>query len=261
MKLHDLFPGDSYTSPATTPGLLARMFPSVAFYPAMFGIVWQAARRVQQGNYDGATWAKDSDNVLRLFERLGTRFIVEGMEHYKSLEGPCVFIGNHMSSLETFVLPTFIQPYRNVAFVVKKSLTEYPIFRHVVCARNPIAVSRVNPREDLAAVLDGGEERIRSGTSIIIFPQSTRAVEFDPKLFNSIGIKLARRAGVPVIPLALKTDAWACGSLSKDFGKIDPTLDVHFRFGAPLSVHGNGKEEHAQVCDFIAKAFEDWKRK
>jgi len=37
------------------------------------------------------------------------------------LPSACVFIGNHMSILETFVLPCLIQPHRDVTFVVKES--------------------------------------------------------------------------------------------------------------------------------------------
>jgi len=43
--------------------------------------------------------------------------------------------------------------------------------------------------------------------------EKERTVAFDPALFTSIGVKLAQRAGVPVVPLALLTDAWGNGRL------------------------------------------------
>ena len=46
---------------------------------------------------------------------------------------------------------------------------------------------------------------------------------FDPTLFNSLGNKLAKRNNVPVIPLALITDAWGNGKYIKEAGKIDPS--------------------------------------
>ena len=57
------------------------------------------------------------------------------------------------------------------------------------------------------AVLEGGKQRLQKGISIIVFPQTTRTVRFEPENFNSIGVKLAQRAKVPIIPLALRTDA------------------------------------------------------
>jgi 1-acyl-sn-glycerol-3-phosphate acyltransferase len=130
----------------------------------------------------------------------------------------------------------------------------------VLKARDPVVVERKNPRADLAAVLEGGEARLRQGTSIVVFPQSTRSLSLDPALFNSIGVKLAKRAGAPVVPLALKTDAWGMGALIKDFGRISPLLPVRFAFGEPLSVTGNGKAEHAAVCAFIGEHLRNWGR-
>ena len=47
-----------------------------------------------------------------------------------------------------------------------------------------IAVGRDNPREDFKRVLSEGKNKLEQGISIIIYPQSTRAVEFDPSKFN-----------------------------------------------------------------------------
>jgi 1-acyl-sn-glycerol-3-phosphate acyltransferase len=163
-----------------------------------------------------------------------------------------------MSTLETFVLPVIIAPIRDTTFVVKQSLVEYPVFKYVMRSRNPVTVGRLNPRDDLKAVLEGGAERLRAGMSVIIFPQTTRTPVFDYDQFNTIGIKLAKRAGVPMVPFALKTDAWGNGAHFKDFGKIDPTKTVHFAFGKPLTIKDRGNEEHQQVIDFITGKLKEW---
>ena len=68
-----------------------------------------------------------------------------------------------MSALETFVLPCIIEPFKDTTFVVKQSLIDYPVFKYVMRSRNPIAVGRTNPRDDLKAVLDGGKRYCRQG--------------------------------------------------------------------------------------------------
>ena len=83
-------------------------------------------------------------------------------------------------------------------------------------SRNPIVVGRTDPRKDLEAVMNGGVELLKNGISIVIFPQSTRSVEFKPEEFNSLGVKLAKKAGVDVVPIALKTDFWGNGKLIKE---------------------------------------------
>jgi 1-acyl-sn-glycerol-3-phosphate acyltransferase len=238
--------------------LVARLFPTLSFYTRFTGFVFSGASLARRGLYGDTDWSRNSHQVLVALEAVGVRIEITGTDHFSRLEGPCVFIGNHMSTLEAFVLPSIIQPLKRVAFVVKKSLVEYPVFGHVMRARSPIVVGRTNPREDLKAVLDGGLERLQSGISIVVFPQKTRSALFDPAAFNSIGVKLAKRAQVPVVPLALKTDAWSNGVLCKDFGKIDPAKTVHFAFGRPLQVQGNGAAEHQLVVEFIKGNLVSW---
>ena len=99
---------------------------------------------------------------------------------------------------------------------------------------------------------------LEKGISIIIFPEGRRMTNFDPAEFNKIGIKLARRAGVPIVPLALKTDAWGNGRVISEFGRIDVTKKVHFAFGEPLWVQNRGTEEHEAIKEFITQQLQSW---
>lgn len=248
----------TYTTPVEARSSGARFLPSFRFYCRFINIVLQASLRARRGVYSDADWCNSSHDVLALVENAGAALSVTGIEHIAALDEPCVFIGNHMSIMETLLLPGIIRPMREVTFVVKESLLTYPVFKHVMRSRNPVAVTRTNPRQDLKTVLAEGTERLKAGISIIVFPQTTRSHAFDPQQMSTIGVKLAKKANVPVIPLALKTDAWRNGNLLKDFGKIDPSLPVHFAFGAPLHVNGRGTEEHQAVVDFIAGKLADW---
>ena len=183
---------------------------------------------------------------------------ISGINHIEQLNEPCVIIGNHMSLLETIVLPVMIRPIRKVTYIVKQGLLHYPVFGHVMRSRNPIAVTRTNPRNDLKAVVDGGMERLKRGISIIVFPQTTRMPVFDQSQFSTIGVKLAQKADVPIVPLALKTDAWGNGKYLKDFGKIDPDKHVHFAFDAPIRVKGRGAAAHMAIIEFITQKLAEW---
>ncbi|MDA8083083.1 MAG: lysophospholipid acyltransferase family protein [Nitrospiraceae bacterium] len=240
--------------------LLLKIFgnPSLAFYPEFYWIVRRSGRRALQGRYGDREWSDSSREVMTALERAGVRFELEGMDNLKKVPGPLVFVGNHMGTLETMVLPCIIQPVHRVTFIVKESLTRTPVFGPVMRSRDPIVVGRKNPREDLKAVLEKGAGKLAAGTSIIVFPQSTRSPRFNPEDFNTLGIKLASRAGVPLLPVALKTDAWGIGSLIKDFGRIDTTKTVHIRFGEPMAVTGRGMHEHEKVIAFIRTNLEAW---
>ena len=248
----------TYDTPEDGAGWFARLFPSVRFYAHMLKVVWKSGSFAKKHNYSGEDWTLSSLGMLDALELAGVRLHVEGVDNFLRLNGPCVFIGNHMSTLETFILPCLIQPHKDVTFVVKESLVNYPHFGWVLRARDPVVVKRENPREDLATVLKEGAARLAAGRSIIIFPQSTRSPTLDLKLFNSIGIKLARDAKAPVVPVALKSDAWGCGRILKDFGPIAPKLPVHFKFGEPITFTDTGKDAHQQVVNFIAANLEAW---
>jgi 1-acyl-sn-glycerol-3-phosphate acyltransferase len=249
--------GEYKTGPDKASWFGSRM-PSAGFYPKMAGVVLRANSLAKRGRYGGTEWWESSLHIMNALESVGVVFEVSGADYFIKLGAPCVFIGNHMSTLETFVLPCIIQPFKDVTFVVKQSLIDYPFFRYVMRSRDPIVVGRTNPREDLKAVLEGGAERLQAGRSIIIFPQTTRTPDFDPAAFNSIGIKLAKKASVPVIPIALKTDAWGNGRHIRDFGKIDPHKKVYFSFGAPIGITGTGASEHQHVVSFITNSLKAW---
>ncbi len=229
----------------------------------MAQFAWNVCRsslKARRGKYDNSQWSLTSHQVLQSLESVGVRVEISGVQHIRQLESPCVFVGNHMSMFETIVLPAIIRPIRAVTFVVKQSLLDYPMFRHILLATDPIAVSRDNPREDFKAVMQGGTERIRKGTSIVVFPQTTRSMTFDPTQFNTIGVKLALRGKVPVVPIALMTDAWGNGKWFKDLGRIDPKKRVHIAFGEPIVIQGRGAQQHQEIINYIAAKLDHWRR-
>lgn len=245
----------------TLPGgvsLAARISPTIVFYCRLAQIIFRSSSMAKRSAYGTSEWVSSSLEVLRALEDIGANFEITGVDNFRGISGPCVFIANHMSTLETFVLPAIIAAFKDATFVVKESLVDYPVFKYVMRSRDPVTVGRANPRDDLRAVLEGGEKRLKAGRSIVIFPQTTRSTVFDPKMFNTIGIKLAKKADVPIIPVALKTDAWRNGSLIKDFGGINPSSVVHFAFGKPLFVKDKGGGEHGEIIDFISSRLREW---
>ena len=92
----------------------------------------------------------------------------------------------------------------------------------------------------------------------MVFPQATRHAWFEPGRFNTLGVKLAARAGALVVPVALCTDFLAAGRMFKDFGKVHPERPVRISFGPPQRVEGNGRAAQAATVAFIEAAMRDW---
>jgi 1-acyl-sn-glycerol-3-phosphate acyltransferase len=164
-----------------------------------------------------------------------------------------------MSLLETFMFPAMLLPTKPAVFIVKQALMKTPYMKSILAVRNAIAIGRQNPREDLRTIMTEGVRYLKEGTSVCVFPQSTRSTDFDASSFNTIGTKLAERSGTAVMPVAVKTDFLGCGRLVKDFGPVDPAKELHVCFGEPIPVtRANAKEAHAQTVDFIRSHLSAW---
>jgi 1-acyl-sn-glycerol-3-phosphate acyltransferase len=262
--MNTFFPKDSYDTPEDTPrywGDRLLLHSRWAFYIPFIEIIFASRKLAVQGAYDDEKWVESCLKVLKLIEKCGGRFHIKGIDNLrKSVGQSVVIVSNHMSTLETAIFPCLINPILPVTYVVKESLVTQRVFGPIMRSREPIVVGRKNPKEDLIKVLTEGQETLEKGRSLVIFPQSTRSVEFLPEKFNSLGIKLARRAGVKVIPTAIKTDFWGNSKIKfmKDLGPISRDKPIYMTFGEPMEIEGTGKEQHQQVIDFVMSHLEEW---
>jgi 1-acyl-sn-glycerol-3-phosphate acyltransferase len=252
------FPHDTYGTPPGRERRLHRLLlrSRIYYMSALIKIVLRYRPQTLSGQFDKAIWARAAMDFFDLMESCGGQFDITGLEKPRGVDGPVVFIANHMSTMETMILPALVFPWKNAIFVVKQQLRDLPLFGPYV--QDCIAVTRKNPADDFKQVMTLGSEKIAQGYSVIIFPQATRYTVFDPEKFNTLGIKLARRAGVPAIPVALKTDFWGTGTLMKDFGPINTGRTIHIEFGEPTCVSGSGKEDHERVVSFIKERLLGW---
>lgn len=202
---------------------------------------------------------KKSREIQKDLEKCGIKFHIEIAPEIYGLEKPGVIIANHMSTLETLLLQGVFPDNIKCDYVLKKELISYPIFGKILSVLQPIAITRKNPRLDYEIILKEAEKLFEQNISIIIFPQGTRHNIVSAEQFSSIGIKIAKHYNVPVIPVALVTDAMGQGKIIKDFGKFDVTKEVHFAIDKPFYVI-NQKEALALVVNFITKKLREWGR-
>lgn len=199
-----------------------------------------------------------SNQTVRLLESCGARFMIDGLDNLRALSGgpPVVLMGNHMSMLETSLFHAMLRPYADFTFVIKEDLLTVPFFGSIMRAIGAIPVGRTNPREDLKNLLENGRAVLARGRSIIIFPQGTRSREFRAESFNSIGFKLARSAGVKVLPFALRTDFIG----ENGFEPLHPENPIRFEFFPAMAVSGNGAAERKQVVEMISEKLSQWEK-
>ncbi len=252
----DLSTMESYRSPATG---RVRSLPgeSSLFNFTLLGIVLKARGLAKKGKLDDKLISEFSDDVHRVVIRHGGQFQITGLQNIPKGQ-PLVIVSNHMGFLETQLLPWILGCFTPLSVVMKRSLYKSWIFHPIGVAGKSIALSRTNIREDLDIVMGEGMGCLKEGRSLLLFPEGTRKDYFKRSEFNSLGVKLAARAGVPILPLALKTDFHSPGKIHSYFGTLNLGRPLHFSFGEPLVVSGRGKQEHRRILDFIESHLRNW---
>jgi 1-acyl-sn-glycerol-3-phosphate acyltransferase len=131
-----------------------------------------------------------------------------GEEHLATIDGPCVFIANHQSHIDTLLahaaLPEAVRSrlYFGAAqdrwFVKgKKKLTLKPWYQSLALGNFPIL------RGGGADALAYAHWLLRHGQHVFLFPEGTRATSDELGVFKHGATLLALENDVPIVPLYL----------------------------------------------------------
>ncbi|GGB16720.1 acyltransferase [Flexivirga endophytica] len=124
---------------------------------------------------------------------------------------PAVFVANHQSSLDPVVVGALLK--RDFTVVAKKEARLDPRALAGSLLLDPVYIDRSNSAEARAA-LEPVVERIRSGTSLMIFPEGTRSATGALGRFKKGAFHLAVQAGVPIVPIVLRNTGELLGKHS-----------------------------------------------
>ena len=136
-------------------------------------------------------------NWLRLS---GVRVRVRGLELLDPKQ-TYVFVSNHRSYLDTAAM--FIYTGRRIGLLAKKELLKVPVLGVGMGFVNVMAIDRSN-RESAIRTTEAAARRIKSGVSFAVFVEGTRAKPGELLPFKKGAFYMARQAGVPVVPVAIK---------------------------------------------------------
>ena len=159
-------------------------------------------------------------------------------------EQPCVFMANHASTLDIWAM--FIVVPRRIRMIAKKQLGRIPLLGWVMWAGRFIFIDRQNGVAARRSI-DLAGQRIRNGESVLLFPEGTRTRDGTLGPFKKGGFHLAVKAGVPIVPVALKGTRALMprGSLLLRSGTIKAII------GEPVPTQGLSDEERAGLNDRV----------
>lgn len=152
----------------------------------------------------------------------GVALDVQGEERLWS-HRPAVFIANHQSALDPVVVGALLK--QEFTVVAKQEARFDPRAMIAGLLLDPVYIDRSDSRRARAA-LDPVVERIRSGTSLMIFPEGTRSATPVLAPFRKGAFHIAIQAGVPIVPIVLRNtgELLRKSSLLVKPGRIDVTV-------------------------------------
>ena len=163
-----------------------------------------------------------------IFNRLaGISLQIEGVENLEKINGTAIFFANHQSFLDIPVV--FAGIPRNLSFVLKKELKNFPFVGWWAAAAHMVFIDRKN-REKSKESLAELAEKIKQGQDIIMFPEGTRSVNGKVAKIKLGGIFLAAQSGVPIVPIAIEGTQYAMPKNSFIFRGYP----IKFKIGEPI---------------------------
>ena len=122
----------------------------------------------------------------------------EGLQNLPA--GGAILAANHQSLVD---IPLFIAALpREVRFLAKRELGGIPLFGTAMAKAGNLFIDRENPRDAVHLVRDA-TDRIDRGQMVVIFPEGTRSRDGTIGEFKPGAFTLARKKGVPLLPVLI----------------------------------------------------------
>lgn len=185
-----------------------------------------------------------TDRIARLWARLllavgRVRVRVRGLEHIQK-DKRFVFVGNHRSLIDTPVVLAHI-PVRFL-FLVNAKYVRLPFLGTHLRRTGHFSVEPEDVRASMKAMTEAARAVTERNVSILVFPEGSRA-RGPMEEFKEGAAYIAIKAGIPVIPFALKgtREVLPIGSIAVRGGPVELV------FGEPIPVEGYRLQDRARL--------------
>lgn len=235
------------------------MFNSIRTFSFLFGYLPFSAVNLKKfikqkpnlsvQEYDQLIHTEPQKWASGIMERTKSRVSITGLENLS--DGPVLFVSNHEGNFDIPVLlSTIPKPF---GFISKKEVKKLPIIPMYMEQMNCVFLDRTDRRSALKSITDT-VEKLEEGHSILIFPEGTRSKGEGLGEFKSGFMRIAKDAGVPILPIAIHGTS---DIMEKNKNKVFPA-DVKVQILDPISFESietmDSKEAIKLVRSRIAEA-------
>lgn len=187
----------------------------------------------------------------RMFRRLGRllarvnpwRLRLEGL-HRAQRGRVYVVVSNHQSLAD---IPVVAHLRLDAKWLAKAELFRLPLVGWMLRMAGDIPVERADRRKSAQALLQCARS-LRSGCSVVFFPEGTRSHDGEIHAFNDGPFQLALREGVSVLPVVVDGSGTALPRQTWLFGA---TQDIYLSVLEPVPVEGYGTTQTAAFREHV----------
>ena len=138
---------------------------------------------------------------------LGLLFRVKSVGRSNIPAGPAVFCAAHSGMSDPFLLCLAAKRKNHMHMMAKIELFKNPILRRLISAAGTFPIDR--SKTDITAIKTA-LSLLKQGEKIVIFPEGTRADEDFAVAAKAGAVRIAEKAGVPIVPVYIprKKSIW-----------------------------------------------------
>ena len=188
--------------------------------------------------------------VNRVFDLTGSTMTVKGLENIP--KETCLYASNHLSFLDIIVLEKTLPEDKRAGFIAKDSLKKIPGLSAWMELIRCIFLNRSDPKEGLKSILKGADY-LKEGYNMCIFPEGTRCKEGQLGDFKPASLKMAQKAKVPVVPVAITGTS---SILEENRGLSIKPAKVTVTFGEPIRIHELPRPEQKKAVDDVKQTIQ-----
>ncbi len=164
--------------------------------------------------WGGSWWSKSIIRILGL--AAGTGFEIRGAENIPT--GSAIFASKHQSTWDTLIYMTVLP---GPALVMKRELFRIPLYGWYARHAGMIGVDREGGVRALKHLIRRARSALKSGRSVVIFPQGTRTAPGTREPYQAGVAALYRVLGRPIVPVAVNSGLfWGRRAFLKHPGTI-----------------------------------------
>lgn len=187
----------------------------------------------------------------------GVKITVNGTEKIPT-DKPVLFVPNHQSYADIPVLLYALRGYP-FGFVIRYTMAELPLIKNFVPHLGCVSIKQEDIRQSVSA-LNKTAENIKSGFSMLIFPEGRREFTNTPKPFKNGAFKIVQKTGVTIVPIYLHNSHLIFEANGMQVGSPDVTVTILDPIETAEMSRADIKVLNEKVFEAISKAAEKFKK-